>query len=1545
MKLGLRGLRLGNKLSALVALSVVLTVLVLGVNFEVVLRQSFLDNKLNQIQHAFQRLNFNLKRIESDLTEAAHLAGHEASVIASIELINQVQNKARYNTVLIDEEKKSLAKKALDRVKFSQSNGVAIYDQNNELVAFASLKDGVYQLGYMSFASGHAQTLIRPETGLEYLPATSNPGYLPDDQHIAPVGKEKIAEKQLASYQRIGNKLILRSHQDVIDLGTKRFIGHIEFSHVIDDDFFASLSKDMRIQLTQVFVSPLSAQATEIERYSDLTALNVIESDQQYLGVAHKNTLSGPVYFTVTLDRDHESALIDSQRRQLLLVLLVIGGCLLLFMRGVFGRSLEQPLKQLMQQIHQIKQGNYALLPAPDTSDELEEVGHSVNALASALSQRETELRESEQKTQALASSLHEAEQISRLGSWTLDLLSGQLHWSAEIYRLFELDPQCIVPSDEVFLAAIHPDDRAAVRQAYKDSLVSQTICRIEQRLYMADGRIKWVVGRCRSEFDAKGRPLRSIGTLQDITERKLAELALSASHSLLMTVLDSIPMRVFWKDKHLKYLGCNTAFAQDAGKQVPADVIGKDDFQMDWAAQADLYRADDQQVMDAGVPKLFYDEVQTTPQGQVIWLRTSKIPLKDQGGAVFGVLGVYEDISQRKQDEDQVRKLSQVAEQSPESVLITDLEGKIEYVNCAFVRNTGYELAEVLGQTPRILQTNLTPKSTFSAMWRTLMQGQRWSGELVNQRKDTTIFTDWAVISPLRNEAGLVTHYVSVQDDITEKKRLAAELDTHRHGLTLLVAQRTAELTAASLQAETANLAKSRFLANMSHEIRSPLNAILGLAYLLEQSRLDQGAHAMVHKIRDSGRMLLGVISDILDMSKIEAGQLQIEQSAFDLAAVIDAVAVAIGLAIGGKDIELIVSPLPPGVTRVVGDELRLQQVLTNLGSNAAKFTQSGRIELRLELLSSADGSESLRFCVQDTGIGLAPEVQDSVFSAFSQADTSTTRRFGGTGLGLAICRQLVILMGGEIGVSSVPGAGSEFWFTLPLQRTDDVQDSSPNMVMVRVEALIADDDAIAREAIGSLALNMGWQINGVDSGAAVLAHLLERKGAKLPSVLVLDWEMHGMDGLATVRAVRAGVPQEECPIVIMGSPSALVNLSGQPGADLVDAVLTKPVTSSGLYNAVMEAWRHRATLTGNVRVPLATTGDSLAGVRVLVVDDSDINCDVAKRILECAGAVVSLAADGQLAIDWLLAHPFDVDLVLMDVQMPVLDGMEATRRLRRMPQFDDLPIVALTAGAFESQKAAALDAGMTHFVSKPFDVPSTIALIRRLRRPPDFAAADAGAQAVSGGQAPASFVTPETAVAPVVMDEAQGRKLWSDESTYQSYLRRFIDAYSDVVQRVRAGLLNGDPSGAAALAHKLSGVAANLALVDTRLAAREVERVLGTQDDPMRALAALDLAVTAAIAEIHRYAPPVIDEGHAEPVTLTPAQQMDLKTQLLELLALLGSDNASAVKKHLSGLAPWLTARAQASVLACVLGYDFRGAEAATRQLASDYKIDLRN
>ncbi|MGY8624977.1 response regulator [Chromobacterium violaceum] len=710
---------------------------------------------------------------------------------------------------------------------------------------------------------------------------------------------------------------------------------------------------------------------------------------------------------------------------------------------------------------------------------------------------------------------------------------------------------------------------------------------------------------------------------------------------------------------------------------------------------------------------------------------------------------------------------------------------------------------------------------------------------------------------------------------------------------------------------AEAASRAKANFLSNMSHEIRTPMNAVLGLAYLLEKHGLPAEALDLVHKIRVAGRSLQAIINDILDFSKIEAGNLEIEQASFRLADVLDNLSTIMSASVGNRDIELIIAPPPQDIDYLRGDALRLEQVLINLTSNAIKFTEHGHVKVSIQPLEASPSQVRLRFAVEDTGIGIPKTKQRELFRPFTQADASTTRRFGGTGLGLAISQRLVALMGGEIGLDSEPGQGSAFWFTLRFPREQGIRLSSPEMADLNV--LIADDNPIARETLGVTASELGWKVRSVESGRLAVEKVMAMlDGDQAVDVVVLDWKMPDMDGLAAAQAIRQACRGKRMPIILMATAYSREVLQAEPAAELVTEVLNKPVTPSGLYNAVARALRPQAAPP-----PQIQHGNRLQGLRLLVVDDSDINREVAQRIFEDEGASVALANDGKEALDWLGLHGGEVDIVLMDVQMPVMDGYEATRAIRATPALAHLPVVALTAGAFQAQQDAAREAGMSDYIAKPFDVEIAIGQLRRL------AGRQSAAPAGSGPiQAAAPADLPGLAI-------SRGLQIWRDPEVYRQYLRKFARDYGDCASTMRlAGKVV-----AQALAHKLRGAAGNLALDEVSSRAADVESRLQAGNDAGPALDALRIALARALDSISRYAP-VSAAGGAEDAPPMDAGQ--LGALLHQAVRAFNQDDPAAVEPVLAQLDALLSAAQMAPLRDAVESFDFRGGEAAAQALA---------
>ena len=509
------------------------------------------------------------------------------------------------------------------------------------------------------------------------------------------------------------------------------------------------------------------------------------------------------------------------------------------------------------------------------------------------------------------------------------------------------------------------------------------------------------------------------------------------------------------------------------------------------------------------------------------------------------------------------------------------------------------------------------------------------------------------------------------------------------------------ATLRLAKEAADSANRSKSEFLANMSHEIRTPINAILGLAHVLSRTALNADQRDCLQKLSGSGKLLLNIINDILDYSKIEAGRLELERAEFSLPQILDALSTMMSSNAKSKNLELLIDVAGTVPDRLVGDSLRLQQVLMNLAGNALKFTEAGEVVVRIAVASRVGDDLVLRFEVKDTGIGIAPEALPGLFSSFTQADASTTRRFGGSGLGLAICERLVRLMGGEIGVHSEPGHGSTFWFTAPFALGGPAVER-PCCTPGGLSVLAVDDNVVARTVIGETVQSLGWRCDCVESGAEALGRLGEHNHYDL---ILMDWRMPGMDGLEAIRIIRRLYHDDKMPVIAMITAFDREDVVRAGGSTLVDGILVKPLTASMLYDFAAKTCEAVAVMPVQAP-PDGSKTATLGGLTLLLVEDNSINQDVARRILELEGAGVVIAGNGREAIARLEDAPAGFDLILMDIQMPVMDGYEATRIIRADSRFASLPIIALTAGVMKPDRVDAQAAGMNGFVPKPFDV-----------------------------------------------------------------------------------------------------------------------------------------------------------------------------------------------------------------------------------------------
>jgi signal transduction histidine kinase/DNA-binding response OmpR family regulator/HPt (histidine-containing phosphotransfer) domain-containing protein len=654
-----------------------------------------------------------------------------------------------------------------------------------------------------------------------------------------------------------------------------------------------------------------------------------------------------------------------------------------------------------------------------------------------------------------------------------------------------------------------------------------------------------------------------------------------------------------------------------------------------------------------------------------------------------------------------------------------------------------------------------------------------------------------------VRDASGKPTDMFGVTQDITDTKRLEAEL-----------------LKAKDV-AEEATSMKSMFLANMSHEIRTPMNAIIGLSHLALRTKLDPKQRDYVQKVHGAGTALLGIINDILDFSKIEAGRLDIEAVGFRLDEVLASVKTLTAQKAHDKGLEFLAHVSPDVPDAFVGDPLRLGQVLTNFVNNAVKFTERGEVRIEVGVESRDAERATLRFSVHDTGIGMTPEQSARLFQPFTQADMSITRKHGGTGLGLTIARRLVELMGGRTWLESEPGKGSVFHFTASV----GIGASGGKAAVVperlrTLRVLVADDNAAARDILTEPLSAIAARVDSVGTGEAAVAAVRKEDATQPYDVVFMDWRMPGMDGLQASRHIKGDESLAHPPAIVLVTAFGREEVRDEAEKLGLEGFLLKPVTRSMIVDTLVTVFAPEtgeAAVGGGPGIEDAADAGALRGVRVLLTEDNAINQQIAVELLESAGARVAVANNGREAVEMLTggAFPPPFDVVLMDLQMPEMDGFQAMARIRADARLASLPVVAMTAHATQEERQRCLDAGMVDHVSKPIDPPALFAAVARHGK--TGSGPVAVATATSGGEFPeVEGLDAKAGVARV----AGNRKL------YGKILREFVESQGNAVEEIRAALAGGDRVLAERLAHTLKGVAGNVGAGAVHDAAGALER-----------------------------------------------------------------------------------------------------------------------
>lgn len=966
---------------------------------------------------------------------------------------------------------------------------------------------------------------------------------------------------------------------------------------------------------------------------------------------------------------------------------------------------------------------------------------------------------------------------------------------------------QFIENRQRTFESLILGEDRPVCHQHVSRALMQQETFEVEYRIRHRDGSIRWVHEKGKASYSEDGLPLYFDGSIDDITDSKLAIDEIAASRQQLTNITESIPCTVYqlcWVSP------VERDFTFLSGAALSMLGLQREALLKDFNIFAERIFDEDRPEIIRALAGQSHDKLDWIsefryrhPNGGIRWMKAGASGhYSDEASIIWN--GYVMDVTERKSMEQELAvsgaHFKALFDGATIGIVNVDAKGLILDSNEQFSKDMGLSCDE-LRSTPIFEVLSAQDKDIAKVQFKELVEGKvdHYRGERSFIRPSGAPLWMTVNVSSLFDSQNRFESAVVSMVDMTELKLLSEQL---------LIAKE---------DADAASKAKGDFLANMSHEIRTPMNAIIGMSQLCLQTELDKKQRNYLAKIERASQSLLSIINDILDFSKIEAGKLDIENVPFQLDTMLEDLSDMFCERAAQKQIELLFAVAPNVPRCFIGDPLRLGQVLINLMSNAIKFTERGEVLLSLSLVEQQNDDVVLRFSVRDSGIGLTPEQQAKLFSAFTQADTSTTRRYGGTGLGLAICKQLVELMGGSIGVESQLGHGSTFFFNVKLHS------SSGHHFVVSQELegmaiLVVDDNATARDIMRTTLESMGFMVDTVRSGDEAVTRCRQREYA----VALIDWKMPNLDGLETAKQISQQA--QKIPRMLMVSAHANQEFLTQIEQLGLAGYISKPISASRLLDGIMNALgrsgilpvrRHQDPIAPELLLPLK-------GKRILLVEDNDMNLEVATEFLEQVGIILSVATNGQIALDKLAQQSFD--LVLMDCQMPIMDGYQATAELRKRQGLATLPVIAMTANAMAGDKAKCLQAGMNDHIAKPIEVNILYQTLLKY---------------LGAALSPAELVVNDTPkpihldVDSVMkwpehpqLDIDRGLQLVQNSShLYQRILHRFMTSQSNVVEQINRALANNKREDAVRMAHSLKGLAGNLSSPTLVELARQLE------------------------------------------------------------------------------------------------------------------------
>lgn len=1104
-------------------------------------------------------------------------------------------------------------------------------------------------------------------------------------------------------------------------------------------------------------------------------------------------------------------------------------------------------------------------------------------------------------------------------GLWDFQLQEHQYWYSDRFRSLLGYTQLNTSAGIQAWFELVHPDDAAQLMTSFERHLQQNQAFDVQHRLRCADQSWRWFRARGQALRDENGRAYRVAGSITDITDLRQMQELVDSERQQLQTILDVSPIGVGITVDGIVRFG-NPQFLSMVDTKIGSPVR---DIYVQPAERDQILAmvARDGKAMD--VETQMFDAT-----GKVRDILVSYLPVMFKGET--GVLGWLLDIMERKRIEQRIS----ASEARLQAAAIAANLGLWDYApanrglltNSIWVTLFGYSTAEFLeelpGESGKWLRFNggvdhwlqllhpedvrANPASFFAP---TTPSQDLFRAEYRVRCKDGS--WRWVLVAGQvieRDESGQAVRIVGILSDIDDEKNL-------QHAL-----------IAARDEAQEATRTKSDFLANMSHEIRTPMNAIIGMSHLALQTELDRKQRNYIEKVKQSAESLLGVINDILDFSKIEAGRLTIEHIEFRLEDVMDNLATLINYKAETKGLELLFDIASNVPVALIGDPLRLGQILVNLGNNAVKFTQHGEVVISVKVSECSERRCQLEFRVRDTGIGLSAEQQSRLFRSFSQADSSTTRKFGGTGLGLAISKNLVDLMGGHIWVESEPGVGSTFGFRLDF----DLQELPKPVVrkylseLEGTRVLVVDDNKTAGEILTAMLRSMQFEVDYVESAVDALAAVSEASHSEPYKLLVMDWKMPAMNGIELAKELEYDLALTHTPRIILVTAYSRDDAM-EAAKDLhIQSFLNKPVTPSSLLDAVMTAVGREVISDSRTQLKHADIQqavDALRGAHVLLVEDNEVNQELATELLEAQGIQVTIANHGKEALEKLAQSSFDG--VLMDCQMPVMDGYTATRLIRQQARFAALPIIAMTANAMAGDRDLVIAAGMNDHIPKPINVHEMFETMARWISPINKLASF---QPVSVAE---SIKTEEIPQLPGINVQQGLLRTLNNPLLYRKLLLKTLRNQSGFASSYTQAKQAGEQSEQMRLVHSLKGVAGNIGAEQLASACQVVETQLQNNELSPKAEHEMMLMFEELIAGLQQFDQDSADESMTKPVLIDAVTAKTTLEQLIHLAAEFDTELMTQFEQHQAILRSLATKEMFNRLSVAIGQYDFSTAE----------------